>query len=362
MIRRQSVIAIGVALLVVCAGCSGGQQTPAPETTASPTSTATPSPTPTPEPTETATPNPKAENPWESEEVVVRVYNAGNSSRSFVPLVENATEWWSDRATEYTEYDVEFVVDQTAIDPDVAIRVTGTLGRCGEETDTDDFLGCAPIYEGVGDAVGYDTDVWILAGQTNATTVRTVKHELGHTLGLRHDAADDLPLMSAIDENATSLPVTNASDREFPFGKETIRVYVEYGEFAEHKQEPAREQVEHALRWFEAGADGHLNESHEFVRVDDPERADIRIRLQKYVGCRNDRVCAYYRYANPDSDPAPEEYTSLNVTISMIDTDPDSVAWLVGWPMSKVLIDRRATHRPMPFQDNIIDQGRWWED
>jgi hypothetical protein len=179
MIRRQSVIALGVALLVVCAGCSGGQQTPAPETTASPTSTATPSPTPTPEPTETATPNPKAENPWESEEVVVRVYNAGNSSRSFVPLVENATEWWSDRATEYTEYDVEFVVDQTAIDPDVAIRVTGTLGRCGEETDTDDFLGCAPIYEGVGDAVGYDTNVWILAGQTNATTVRTVKHELG---------------------------------------------------------------------------------------------------------------------------------------------------------------------------------------
>lgn len=364
-----------VVLLVVLAGCSGDQtqQEPLSETTTSaPSTTVTESPTPTAtDPvtetelsTPTATPeanSPLRENPWAANPVVIKVQNGVNDSRDFVPLVHRAAQYWNENATTYSEFRVNFTVDQSATNPEILLNVTDTIQTCGHKTDTDDYLGCAQVYQRVGHAVGEETEVRVLSGQTNATTVRTIKHELGHTLGLRHEDSDELPLMTAVDEDATALPIQNATDSELPFGNATISVYVDYGDRQTTYTDRASRRLNDTLGWFARGADGHLSEKHRFVFTDDPETADVRIRFRETTPCQFDRLCFNTTYFSPDTDRAPEQYETLNIVIGKSATDSDEVAWLVGWPLSKVLINDKATERPHPFDDNVIDDSNWWE-
>jgi hypothetical protein len=366
---RSPLAVVAVIALVVLAGCSSGQTqtTPTPEQAstntdiATQTSTEQASESKTDTPTPTPEPDPLRQNPWASNPVVIQVTNGVNESRNFVPLARQAANYWNDNATVYTDFKVNFTVNQSHPNPDVELNITDSIRECGNETDSDDFLGCAPLYT-EDSVVRETTDVQIISGQTNATTVRTIKHELGHTLGLEHEDSERLPLMSAVDDEATSLPITNASDREFPFGNSTIHVYIDYGDRRTQYTDEASRRVNDSLGWFERGAADYLNDKHRFVFTNSPAEADIRIRFRQETPCEFDRICWESRGLFLDSDPAPEEVTALNITISKRATNADEVAWLVGWPISKLMINDKATERPSPFDDNVIDDGYWWKE
>ncbi|WP_394325751.1 zinc-dependent metalloprotease family protein [Halolamina pelagica] len=89
-------------------------------------------------------------------------------------------------------------------------------------------VGCAPVYEYVGAADDDKTEIEIEDGYTNESTITTIEHELGHTLGLDHDDADRLELMNATSViNETS--ITDATEREWPWKQTNFTVYVKAG-------------------------------------------------------------------------------------------------------------------------------------
>ncbi|MFC7131353.1 matrixin [Haloferax chudinovii] len=322
--------------------------TATPATTATPT--ATPTASPTPEPTETFTPA-SGYGPWGSEPVVVAV-EAPDDDRDYAAFVSEATAFWETNDSRYLGYEVDYEVDADARDPDIVVRFIDTVPECGGQ---DDAVGCAPYLTDARQIDRPET-VYIRTGFGDDSTVDIVEHELGHTLGLAH-GDEPAELMNATGILYT-LPRTNATDKAFPWDDPNFTVYVDDANASD--PDAAREQIRHALDYFEDGAPG-MPDNLTYTYVDDPADAEVRISFADTSPCAAGAAsCAIGGGYDPDGDDALETYSEYRVVL--VDLDTEAVGWHVGYWTAYYLGAEADDDKPEPFRNATYGERRseWW--
>lgn len=359
-----------VAIAVVLAGCGTGVLQPSGDTatttttTTLPTSTTTTatetsttttlSPPTTTSTTPTTTTTTSPDNQWGKNPVTVAVEHYADSDRNVTPLVHDAIAYWNNHSEKYAGVNVTFELVAFTTEADIRLAYTPNLPRCG--ADTGDHLGCADVIE-PGDQPPQQAEVKVLAGYDDRTTKQTIKHELGHVLGLQHADAPQ-PLMNETAGYSATLPKPNATELEFPWRNRNLTVYVDNNGHDYHAS-----QVSHALEYFEDGADGTLSVTPRFTEVDSRERADIVIRLHESPRATEwlDEDGSRWRVfgRDPDADDALEYYT--NATIVVAGIDHDASGWHVASGLAGAL-GYTEEELPPPLKDADYDDRRseWW--
>lgn len=355
-----------VVLLVVLAGCAGaGTTVPPTESTANTTPdaaeattsmTAPATTTPDSTPTTTTTTVAPSTTPWGKETVTVAVQNYVNESRDFQPLVRQSLSYWEGPNATYGTYqpDYEFVEDPA--DAMLVIRFVGTVYDC-DSADVDTTLGCAPLL--TPGTVADDTEiVRVRGGYVDATTLDIIKHELGHTLGLRH-GDEPTPLMAAIDQDATRYAVTNATDRANPWEQKTLDVYLDAG--AGWSDTKLRIEAQQAIDYYNGGAGGWSKSNVTLRLTDDRASADIVIRADANNDLGFDEGGYAWRIDGTqlDSDPAHERYTNATLTLGSV--RKDAGGWYVGTLLGYSLGAENQSDLPAPFADPDDADDRWFE-
>jgi hypothetical protein len=356
-------VGVVVAVVVVLAGCSAVpvQQSPTPAPAASPPTTADAAGalggpagdgTATTDATPTGTP---PENPWRADPVVVAVESPPNDSRNYVPLVEEALAYWETEGAAYG-YEADYELRPDAENPDIRVSFVHRIRECdGVDSHT---VGCAPVLD-AGDDVRGTTPVRIEAGFTNETTVTVLKHELGHSRGLGHDAGEEIAFMNATID-AVMLPKPDATDRPSPWRDGNLSVYVDYGPSVDSDERATYDaEIAHALDYYEAGADGYVPENVSFTRVENRSHADVVISFPEQIDTDDGRGVSWsYRYVDPDADGAPEWYVGGDVRV--VADDGSLVDWYVGYGLGMLFAPDSRESLPAPFDDDDLSDDEEW--
>ena len=118
------------------------------------------------------------DNPWGKLTLNVTVDGDGYMKDS----TEEAVGYWEKNVDEYTPHEVSFRMSDT--DPDIVVEPVDEIGACGHVASLPDALGCAPLINS--SRAPATAEVRIVSGYSRNTTVRVIKHEMGHVLGLSH--------------------------------------------------------------------------------------------------------------------------------------------------------------------------------
>ncbi|UPV73601.1 hypothetical protein M0R89_13765 [Halorussus limi] len=367
MLDKRVVAVVGLVLL---AGCSGAVQETTPtsttrDTTSSvdPTTTTKSLPTTsatTPEETTTSQEK-EVENPWGEQNVTVAVWNTVNQSRNVKPLVNQTLTYWNGNGSQYAEYNVTFVPTTNVYEADITVRLVAGISECGGG-DTNSTVGCAPVL----DAWETPTDsveVRVVAGYSNESTRRILKHEFGHVVGLEH-GEEPMPTMQAIAEH-TYLSQADIADRAVPWRNSTLSVYVDVSALPGHDREDARTQIRHALDYYESGAEGSVPSNVSFVTTSNRSAADVRISFaDDPFDCGGERVregsCGLSWVYDTDTDGAPEYFADYEIKLR--DLNVDAIGWHVGYWLADAM-GLSGDELPEPFVDSGDGerQSDWWE-
>ncbi|RDI70398.1 zinc metalloprotease [Halopelagius longus] len=337
--KRRAVV---LAALLLLAGCSG---TPAGDATAgTDASELSATETPTPEATEapTATPVPP-QNPWRADPIVVGVADAENDSE-YVELVREATAYWETNGSAYG-YEANYAVRPNASDPDIVVEFAHELAYC------DDYdrhtVGCAPVLDADSTPFGTST-VSIERGYTDETTFSILKHEFGHTLGLTHEAGEELAFMNAsIDTVLTPKP--NATDRPIPWRDSNLTLYVDYSNVSDDERGTYEAEVAHAVDYYDGGADGYLPSNVTVTTVRNRSAADVLVTFpDRPLATEDGRGTSWsYRFVDPDEDGSPEWYVEGRVAV--VTRETRHVDLYLGYGLGMLFAPDSRSDLPDPF-------------
>ena len=350
--RRR--LAFALVALVVLAGCAtslpvGPTSNPAgsPDGSGGPDATATPRPTLAP-----------GESPFPDRTLVVGISNEVNQSRDFQPLVAETISYWEANAERYAGYEVDYRLDPDAENPDFEVRFVETIDECGSERGHP--AGCAPVIEKRGQ---FDPthDVRVQGGFSDESTLAVLKHEFGHTLGLRHD--DEPQDVMAAQSVLTTLPQTDAVNKSFAWNGSELSVYVDLSNAPQRDREELNRQVDETLAYFERGAEGTVPEDVSFVRTDNRTAADVVIQVGGENPCERDRgSCRYAGGLDPDGDGKLETFERVEVYV--LGLEPEAVGWHVGRHVGYGLSLNTESEYPEPLKVEASFEERrsdWWE-
>jgi len=205
--------------------------------------------------------------------------------------------------------------------------------------------------------------VQVVAGYSNESTVEILKHEFGHVVGVEH-GEEPMPTMQAM-SRVTYLSQPDLRDRAVPWRSSTLAVHVDVSALPGHDREEAREQIQHALGYYESGADGAVPSNVSFTSTSNRSAADLRIRVpEESFDCGGERLregsCGESWVYDTDTDDAPEYFAEYEIRVRGIDTD--AFGWHVGYWLSDAM-GLTEEELPAPFVDADYDERRseWWQ-
>lgn len=297
--------------------------------------------------------SPPSTNPWGADPVVVAVETPPESDGEYTDAVAEAVAYWNRNGDRFGKYDTRFVLRPNDTDPNVVVRFDSTVVCNDKEV----WLGCAPVLDGT-TADDAPTVVQINAEYDSDVIGRTVKHEFGHLLGIRH-GEDPMPLMEPVrDVESPELP--GVGERENPWRGRVIEVYVDYGAMDDERRADTRAQIQRALSYYNDGAEGAVPANLTFIETDVRAEAEITVEFLDNPWCREGAgSCAETRGIDMDDDATVEYHTSTKVAISNVRTD--AVGWHLGYWLGEAMGADDRTELPPPFRSNANRTGQWWE-
>ena len=288
---------------------------------------------------------------WGDDPIVVAI--DGDGDRNYTPFVREAVDYWEANGSRYAAYDAEFVLRPDAGDPDLVVDFVPEVGQCG---DVSGPAGCAPRLS-ADDRVDTPLTVEIQSDLSNESTVFVAKHEFGHVLGLTHD--DEPQDVMAHESSLATLPKPNATERALPWNDSTLTVAVDAANASD--PEEVREQVRHALDYYERGGEGTVPENVSFRLVENRSAADVVVDFTDELPCDDGTgSCGTRGGVDVDEDGELERYNRLRISVSDVDTD--AVGWHVGYWLGYGFGFTDGSDWPDPFRDADSDDRRseWW--
>ena len=305
--------------------------------------------------TPTATPRPP-QNPWRSDPVVVGVTNRADRNRSYVPLVAAALDYWNADGTDHGAYAANYSLRPNASDPEIAVVFVPTIDRCGYK-DAESVVGCAPKL-GADDHEPDGVTVRIEGNLDDASTITTLKHELGHTRGLSHDYNDTLEFMNA-SVNTSRRPMTDAMNKTNPWESTSLGVYVDYEGVHEYERAGYATEIREGLGYWNDGAEGYTPENLTLSLVANESAADVVVTFADSVDTA-DGTGYQVRSGgtDPDGDGRVETFTHATVTLSERG-DEDLMDWSVAAAVGYLLGDTDPDERAPPFDGDVENMDEW---
>lgn len=361
-------LTIAFAFIIILAGCSNAPVTPSPA--ASPTSdeiqTSEPWPTVTFSPTPTTEIYPN--NPWNEQTLVVAVSTNISSDRDYTSMVREAAKYWGTHSNQYAEYPIDFEVVPNASDPDIVVNITRDVAVCGLSYDQE-ISGCARLINQTAPPQRPETAVVEPAISTQVT-IDTIKHELGHLIGVEH-GQEPTKIMSHTADYAQYFSEQNLTERDFPWIDRQLTIAIDEASIQNQSmdRETVVSQVRHAIQYHESRKSGEMPDNVTLTLVNDTETADISIHLDgtgrftlgKMTYMTEDGSQSEPIGMDIDDDRPLEFYTDYMIIIKGI--DDDAVGWHVGLWLSYALGADSESDLPPPFIDASYSERRseWWE-
>jgi len=312
-VREVSVVLAVVSLLIL-SGCIGSGNQPQPVG---------------PDKTEPETggllADPPTQNPWESDNITVRITH-NPRDRDYEPLIKESLRYWNQHLSALG-WEGEFSYNESVETPDVAVHILNEIEECGTERSSkgEPLMGCAPLYNQTGQA-RYNTDpVEIVGGLNNSSTVDVATHEFGHTLGLTHGDVDQWPIMNETTSVATT-ERPNATDRSNPFEADRIAVYYNGSQHRINDRE--RRELSEVWSYFNNGGSEIVPSNVSFEETNNKSKASVEVRFVDDLDGGGISTAQWYGY-DPDADGAFETYDTATIYIGST-VDQHDVAWHTG--------------------------------
>ena len=299
------------------------------------------------------------DNHWQERVLTVSYGTPEGDDRDYGPLVHRALVYWTEHSGAYAGYDVGFRQAEPGEAADIHVEFVEEVGPCGDAA-AGSTAGCAPVITKPGQ-VSRPVGLEVQTELSDDSTIRVLKHELGHTLGLTHADAPAGVMAGTIELSA--LPTRNASERAIPWRSEDLDVYIDLAGAAPDEHDAVERQVDAALDYYERGADGTVSSDVTFDRTDSPEDADVVVRYADSHDCRDDAgSCGTVTGDDLDGDAAPEYNDRLEVVL--VDLETDAVAWHVGRWLGTGFGHDAAAEYPESLRRSAGHAERrcdWWE-
>ncbi|WP_440767492.1 matrixin family metalloprotease [Natronorubrum sp. DTA7] len=331
--NRNGLVVLSCAVMLVLAGCAGGGGDPMANN-----SSDTDSPIVNGD-VEADSPTTEDDvhhaNPYGQAELVVAL-NDTATDQDVEPLVEEALAYWEANSEAYAGYPIEYDLQPDATNPDVKIHWRGSITSCGIHG-SETFLGCADLV--TEEPTGAAT-IEIEDGYTNESTLQTVKHEIGHTLGLEHD--DEPHDLMAGEYGALPDPIT------------ADIVWNTSG----HDRDAVREQIEHGLGYYESWSKAHMDQNITIGELSELEAYEDASEELVIVVSDDEDACGEEYISCTDEDPE-----TFDFEITLANPRDDVTGWLTADLFSYYLY-LEGDDRPAAFDelDADIAASEWWTD
>jgi len=346
---KRTMVVLALVLVVVLAGCVGTSDTPGPVGPDNATGA-----------TGGLFDDDPTQNPWKSEHITVQVVEQPGD-RDYRPLIEEAINYWNPNMSD-VGWEGEFVYSNTTDNPDLPIYVVDEVDEWGHEHEDDhehdeydgETIGYAPIYNETGAAVDDPKHVQIASGLNDSSTVDVATHELGHTLGLRHEHEDKYPVMAA-ELAVAEVDQLSAIDRANPFETSTVSVY--YNDTTDSFTEYVDNEFDDVWQYFEGGNSEIVPGNVSFEVTDDPSAAVIEVRSVHSVdqGVSNVEWWGY----DVDNDGELNTYDQAVIEIES-DVGQSQKAWHVGRSVAYLFSSMEEGDLPRELESRDADTRRDW--
>jgi len=306
------------------------------------------------------TTRPAADNPWGEPTISVALVRNGHAETDYEASLREALDYWEHHIA-LADYRVGFeIVDDDPGAADVRVEVQDTVESCGYDQG-ENLVGCAPLIE-PGVTPDRPATVRIEAGFDQRSTRSVLIHEFGHVLGLEHGEPPEVYMTA----NNTLFTVDrpDATERAYPWSTDDFRVFVDTSGLPADEHDGTREQVRHAVEYYDriADVDPAVPDNVSLRFVDEPAEANVVVSFPADLPCgASEGSCGGRFGPDLDGDGAIEYYNRLNVTVSGLETE--ARGWHVGYWFGRSL-GIPEEELPAPFVDPTYRGIRsdWWTD